>query len=611
MISAPPTDIRQRRKPPRRSRGLHLLTACALALAALLTFVNSSVAADPAVVQAEASRIAAMESVAPTVVSIFAPGGQGGGSGVVISPDGFALSNYHVTSACGNFMKCGLADGKLYDAVIVGIDPTGDVALFKLFGRDRFSFAKMGDSDKVQVGDSVFAMGNPFLLASDFQPTVTFGIVSGTHRYQYPAGTILEYTDCLQVDASINPGNSGGPLFNATGQLVGINGRISIEKRGRVNSGVGYAISINQIKNFMEQLRSGRIVDHATLGATVTTRDDGVVVIGDILEESEAFRRGLRTDDELLSFSGRPIRSVNQFKNVLGIYPDGWRLPLSFRRDGKKQDTLVRLRRLHAKSEFLEKIKKPNPPPAERKKPDGQKSPDQPFPPERSRPGRRPAPAAPPAELAKYHVEKSGYANYYFNSIEQERLLKSVTAWGDFSALGGTWKFSGILGKDVPAEFTVADKGVGLELGAGRQAFFQATAPEARADDEPQNSGGLLAAIQHLRLLLTRGRQPFSEVYYQGSEPLDAGGDLVDVLVTELSGSEAHWYFSRTNGTCVGFDFFRKEDCDPCEIRFEEVRDFSGRRLPGRFSVKYGGQDFGTFTIRQYLLQPRAGGEKS
>src|SRR5205814_2685237 len=130
--------------------------------------------------------------VSPAVVAIFSPGGQGGGSGVLISADGYALTNFHVTSGAGNFMKCGLSDGVLYDAVIVGIDPTGDVALIKLFGRDDFPAARLGDSDKLRPGDSVLAMGNPFLLASDFQPTVTYGIVSGTHRYQYPSGTILE-----------------------------------------------------------------------------------------------------------------------------------------------------------------------------------------------------------------------------------------------------------------------------------------------------------------------------------------------------------------------------------------------------------------------------------
>jgi S1-C subfamily serine protease len=237
-------------------------------------------AVDPLVLEAEEKRVEVVEKVAPTVVAIFGPGGGGGGSGVLITKDGYALTNFHVTQGAGDYMQCGLNDGKLYDAVIVGIDPTGDVAMIKLLGREDFPVATLGDSDKVEPGDWTFAMGNPFLLATDFRPTVTYGIVSGVHRYQYPAGTILEYTDCIQTDTSINPGNSGGPLFNSEGELVGINGRGSFEKRGRVNSGAGYAISINQIKHFMEHLKSGRIVDHATLGATVISRDDGAVIIG-------------------------------------------------------------------------------------------------------------------------------------------------------------------------------------------------------------------------------------------------------------------------------------------------------------------------------------------
>ena len=293
--------------------------------------------------RAEADRVAVVAKAQTAAVAIFAADGQGGGSGVVISPDGYALTNFHVTKGAGDAMKCGMADGRLYDAVIVGIDPVGDVALIKLLGRDDFPHAEMGDSDKVQVGDWSFAIGNPFLLATDFTPTVSYGIISGVHRYQYPAGTLLEYTDCMQIDASINPGNSGGPLFDSRGQLIGINGRGSFEKRGRVNVGVGYAISINQIKNFLGHLKAGRIVDHATLGARVATRPDGTVAVDDILEESDAFRRGLRYGDEIVRFGGRPIRTVNAFKNVLGIFPKDWRVPLTYRREGKTYDVAVRL----------------------------------------------------------------------------------------------------------------------------------------------------------------------------------------------------------------------------------------------------------------------------
>ncbi|MGV2333743.1 MAG UNVERIFIED_CONTAM: trypsin-like peptidase domain-containing protein [Planctomycetaceae bacterium] len=214
----------------------------------------------------EQQRIDVLQRIAPSVVCVMASSGEGGGSGVLISADGLAVSNYHVTSGSGSFMKCGLNDGRVYDAVIVGIDPTGDVALIQLLGRTDFPVAIPGNSDLVQTGDEVLALGNPFLLASDFSPTVTYGIVSGVRRYQYPANTFLEYTDCIQIDASINPGNSGGPLFDIQGRWIGINGRASFEKRGRVNSGAAYAISVNQVIRFLDSLNCGLIVDHGRHG---------------------------------------------------------------------------------------------------------------------------------------------------------------------------------------------------------------------------------------------------------------------------------------------------------------------------------------------------------
>src|SRR5262249_18540456 len=200
---------------------------------------------DDRVAQLEQKRIAAVAKVRPSVVAVFSPGGQGGGSGVLISDDGYALTNFHVVAGSGPVMQCGLSDGVLYDAVVVGIDKVGDVSLIKLLPKkegNKFPFAPLGDSDKLRAGDWSLAMGNPFLLATDFTPTVTFGMISGVNRYQYPEGGLLEYGDCIQIDTSINPGNSGGPLFNMDGELVGINGRGSFDKRARINSGVGYAI---------------------------------------------------------------------------------------------------------------------------------------------------------------------------------------------------------------------------------------------------------------------------------------------------------------------------------------------------------------------------------
>ena len=285
----------------------------------------------PEVLSAQQERIRVIEAAAKTSVSIFA-GSSGGGSGVLISPDGYALTNFHVVQPAGIAMRCGLNDGELYEAVLVGLDPTGDLAIIKLLGKDSFPYAPIGDSDTVSVGDACYTIGNPFLLATNLQPSVSAGIVSGVHRYQFPAGTLLEYADCLQVDAAINPGNSGGGLFNANGELIGINGRASFEKRGRINVGAGYAISANQVKNFLGILKSGHLADHATLGATVATSADGRVVVSDILESSDTWRKGLRIDDEIIELAGRRVRSVNAFKNILGTLPAGWRVPLVFRR---------------------------------------------------------------------------------------------------------------------------------------------------------------------------------------------------------------------------------------------------------------------------------------
>ncbi len=578
-------------------RPLHRLTVALGMLGCCLLASGLLSAAESTVMQAQQQRVDVVRQVAATVVAIFSPDGNGGGSGVLISADGYALSNFHVTSATGDFMKCGLNDGHLYDAVIVGIDPTGDVALVKLLGRDDFPHAKLGDSDKLAVGDWTYAMGNPFLLATDFQPTVTAGIVSGIHRYQYPAGTLLEYTDCIQVDTSINPGNSGGPLFNAAGELVGINGRISVEKRGRVNVGAGYAISINQIKHFMDHLRGGHVVDHATLGATVRTGSDREVVVDSILDLSAAYRRGLRENDEIVSFAGRPIGSVNQFKNILGIYPKGWSLPLVYRRDGKKQEIIVELRGLHRESEL-----KPKEPHGPRGKP--KPTPDDLNP----HKGATLPKEELPDEYKKLFVKKAGYANYHFNQQEQQRVLHSLEPMQSWRTVTGRWKLIGKTSAGEDFALTLADKGLGLQL--PNRPGLQ---PLEGADflDEPPGSGGMLAALYQFKLLLTQGFESFTEFQYVGSQPLEGRGPLVDVLMTKRFGIESHWYFRKNDGVFVGFDSRLQADVDPCEIRFLEMGDFSGKRFPNKFVVRHGDADFATFDVLSLDVQTTDADKKS
>ena len=329
----------------------------ALAAVAGLAAVLSARAldVDPRLEKAEQERIALIEKVKAPVLAVLAPGGQGGGSGEIITDDGYAVTNFHVAAAVGTLFHCGMSDGEMYDAVLVGLDRPGDLALIKLIQKPnqtvKFPVVTIGDSDQVKPGDMTLALGNPLLLATDFNPTATFGMVSGVHRYQkipHPTGTLLEYCDCIQVDTAINPGNSGGPLFNMKGEWIGINGAGSLGKSDRINSGAAYSISVNMVKNFLGELRAGLECDHATLGAEVDPENEdgglGRLIVSRMVTGSEVDRRGLSPGDVLTHFGGQPMRNINQFKNRLGIYPKGWRVPMVFRHDVTEvHNVLVRL----------------------------------------------------------------------------------------------------------------------------------------------------------------------------------------------------------------------------------------------------------------------------
>lgn len=592
-----------------------------LVVALSLVCITASAAwaqVDPLVLEAEAARVAVVERASGATVAIFAKAGQGGGSGVVISPDGYALSNFHVTQEAGVAMKCGMADGKLYDAVLVGLDPTGDVALIKLLGRQDFPFAEMADSDKVQVGDWCFAIGNPFLLATDFHPTVSYGVISGVHRYQYPAGSILEYADCLQADAAINPGNSGGPMFDAQGKLIGINGRGSFEKRGRVNVGVGYAISINQIKNFLGHLKSGRLLDHATLGARMRSDVDRRVLVDDILEESDAYRRGLRFGDEVVAFGGRNVDTVNAFKNALGIFPKGWRVPLSFVHQGERVDVLVRLRGVHRQAELDEMLAgdpKPehepdprkNPQPGEEPRKDGEpQDAEKPQPRMPRLPGMHPAakPAPLPEIVKQHYVKKSGYVNYYFNQLHRDRVWQALVARGDFSAWPGAWTLTGTTATAEQLKLELADDIASIQLPSGQLKIELAGSLAEKRD--PPLSGGLLVALAMWRRFLLTGVEKFGEVEYLGTAPLQGHAQLVDVLVANHGDIQCQLMFNPADGQLLALEMTAEEDTDPCELLFSDFKEVEGRMLPGRIEVRHGDEYQQTFSIGQFTLSPAA-----
>ena len=215
----------------------HLLICSVFAAfgAAIIAIPSRDASADT-VADTQMDRVKLIQKVRPAVAAIYMkefqsdPRGRvaGGGSGVVIDPEGYCLTNYHVVQGGGMSgvnptFAVGLPNGKLYDAVTVGCDRTGDVALIKLFPKtpgEKFAVAELGDSGALHAGDWTIIMGNAQLLSTDFTPSVTFGLVSGVGRYSDFG--FAEHTDAIQYDTTANQGNSGGPIFNMKGQVVGL-----------------------------------------------------------------------------------------------------------------------------------------------------------------------------------------------------------------------------------------------------------------------------------------------------------------------------------------------------------------------------------------------------
>ena len=556
------------------------------------------------VLEAQRQRTATIAAASKAAVAIFA-GAAGGGSGVLISPDGYALTNFHVVQPAGIAMQCGLNDGQLYDAVLVGLDPTGDLAVIKLLGRDDFPAAELADSDQVSIGDECFVIGNPFLLATDLQPSVSAGVVSGVHRYQFPAGTILEYADCLQVDAAINPGNSGGGLFDANGRLIGINGRASFEKRGRINVGVGYAISANQVRNFLGLLKGGRLADHATLGATVATSFDGRVVVSDILESSDAWRRGLRIDDEVVALAGRPVRSVNAFKNVLGTLPAGWRVPLVYRREGRPTEIVVELAGVHTTAMLADIISGGRGKPAPPGKPGDQpESPPNPL---------APNPDDLPETIRPLYEPRLGFTNFHFNRVELQRVTALIAAGTSRAAdppaadkpeaQRPVWTFRGRLEQGGRFEIELADQAASISLPTGVSrwepvAAEAGLAAEAGFDASPPGSGGMLAALTLWRQLLLDGAAGSGRMIYWGQQPLvGAVNELVDVLELTTGAGRARFQVA-SSGKVLAVDFLLSQTAEPCELAFQFAEDGTSLR-PTALVVHHAGRRFATFLIEE------------
>ncbi len=601
-------------------------TIGALVIAAFLcvsppsSFAEPPIQLDPLLEQAEQERIEAIARAIPSAVSVFVPGGAGGGSGVLISPDGYALTNFHVTSPAGTYMRCGLSDGNIYDAVIVGIDPVGDLALIRLLGRTDFPYAELGSSRSAHAGDWCMVIGNPFLLASNLQPTVTWGILSGVGRYQYPSGTLLEYGDCLQTDASINPGNSGGPIYDAQGRLLGIVGRASFEKRGRVNVGVGYAISINQAKNFLGYLHSGRIVDHATLGATAVTDPDGGVSVSNILESSDAYRRGLRYSAEILEVDGRVVQTANDLQKVLATFPNRWRVKLRYRLEGETQQTLVRLMSVHREDELLEKMAGALPPPPPRK-PEGDEKEDEgddeSDEEDREEPKKIPTlrkvPAAKdqvPKIVKDQLVERKGYANYHFNLVQQDRFISAVRDQFPGGQEGDdvAWVIEAETDSDQPQPALIRVTSGTMALLVGDRPIEADTKAELYDGVSARSIAGMLPALDAWRRMISNGPKKFGESFYLGSMPLGGERPLRDCIVGIDGELEVRWLSHPESQLIEAIEVFADRDEDPAELWL--FREDGENSMPTILELRYGLEPVLRLRVKKWEMVPESELEK-
>ena len=273
---------------------------------------------------------------------------EAAGSGVIVDArEGYVLTNAHVVENATS-IEVTTKDNRQFKARLVGRDPGTDIAVLQIQG-SNLTAVPLGDSDHLQVGDFVLAVGNPFGLGQ----TVTSGIVSALGR----SPGIEGYEDFIQTDASINPGNSGGPLVDLQGRIIGINTAIVAPSGGNV--GIGFAVPINMARQVMEQLISGGEVKRGHIGVAIqeltpdiaqalgTTYTQGAV-IARVEQGSPAERAGLRTNDLVIAVNGAPIHNGVELRNRVGLSKIGDSVDLTIARGGSERTVAVRIDQMAA-----------------------------------------------------------------------------------------------------------------------------------------------------------------------------------------------------------------------------------------------------------------------
>ncbi|NIT36539.1 MAG: Do family serine endopeptidase [candidate division Zixibacteria bacterium] len=268
---------------------------------------------------------------------------QGAGSGVIVSKDGYILTNNHVIEGADEITVT-TNKGEEHEADVVGTDPRTDLAVIKVKGKD-LPAAKLGDSERIEVGEWVLAVGNPFQLEN----TVTAGIISARGRSNVG---LADYEDFIQTDAAINPGNSGGPLVNLDGEVIGINTAIATRTGGFM--GVGFAIPINMAKQIMEQLIKTGKVTRGWLGIYIQPitpelmnqfklKSTEGALVADVNEDGPAEKAGMRRGDVIVAYRGEKIKDPNNLRNLVAATDVGTLADVKLVRDGKERTLRVKI----------------------------------------------------------------------------------------------------------------------------------------------------------------------------------------------------------------------------------------------------------------------------
>ena len=282
------------------------------------------------------------------------PPQHGAGSGVIVTKDGYILTNNHVVENAEQ-LKVALNDGRDFTAKVIGRDPKSDIAVIKI-DANNLPVITMADSSQIEVGDRVLAIGNPFGVGQ----TVTSGIVSATDR----ATMGLDYEDFIQTDAAINPGNSGGALVDAEGRLIGINTAILSHSGG--SQGVGFAIPANLARGVMESLIKDGKVTRGYLGVMIqdvtpalakqfNLKDDKGALVGDVLPKGPADKAGLMNGDVITQFGGKAVSDSRHLKLEVARIKPGETVPVTLLRDGATKNLSVTVSELPGSEKLANK----------------------------------------------------------------------------------------------------------------------------------------------------------------------------------------------------------------------------------------------------------------